>query len=260
MFETIHDLIRSVNTPKFFLATHEVDWDAVAAIERACGRLPLDYVSFLHEFGQARLFRGPMMGLYQIEILRRPYVWDEAMGARAIQFGAIPGTPAVFKADAKSHRVASTVYLSVGAGHRRVGKSFGEWLLASIGRRRAKYSRRRWAEIVRGPQPFSPEEQRIVDALARYSFRKAGVAPNGDVLIEVFNGSNAILRNISVGVRAGDLVEGGVRLRVDMVGPGETRILSCDCYKDLIPADQVTLFREPPPGPEDREYRWEFSD
>lgn len=40
--------------------------------------------------------------------------------------------------------------------------------------------------------------------------------------------------------------------------PGHTAVIEANCYKDLLPADQVEVFEQPDPEPEDRDRYWEF--
>ncbi len=53
-------------------------------------------------------------------------------------------------------------------------------------------------------------------------------------------------------------LHGGARLPVGSIVPGAAGIVQYDCYKKQVAPEDVEVFDLPDPGPEDREYYWEF--
>jgi hypothetical protein len=65
---------------------------------------------------------------------------------------------------------------------------------------------------------------------------------------------------LSIGIDDSDglLGGGGVFLPVAKIKPGQTKTIAFDCYKDFVSPEQIKPFSLPDPGPEDREFYWEF--
>ena len=137
---------------------------------------------------------------------------------------------------------------------------FEEWINTRCQRARNKSLKRRWAEILRGPQPFTAEELRIVKAHKRFRWRIVGVAKNRKIKFEVHNGSGMTLRYLSIGIDNKDAtLGGGTELPVSSVRPGQTKIIEIDCYKSMVPPEDIVAFDYPAPGPEDRDRYSEFA-
>ena len=64
---------------------------------------------------------------------------------------------------------------------------------------------------------------------------------------------------LSIGVRsrAGDL-QGGIRLPVAHIAPGQLAVVAQDTYRDLIDPGDVEVYSLPDPEPEERARYWEF--
>ena len=129
---------------------------------------------------------------------------------------------------------------------------------------RKQYKKSEWGFIENGPPPFTEEELAVVEARKRFRWQVVGVAPNGDLRFEVHNGSDMTLPYLFLGVRgklrppnSGPL-GGGARLPVGSVRPGRTATIEYGCYKKFVAPEDVEVFDLPDPGPEDREYYWEF--
>jgi hypothetical protein len=93
------------------------------------------------------------------------------------------------------------IFESTEAGVRKAADSFEEWLTARATRARRRYKRKEWAEVLRGPPPFTAEELAVVEARRRFTWQVVGVTPTGEVLYEVTNGSNRHLPFLSIGIR-----------------------------------------------------------
>ena len=121
------------------------------------------------------------------------------------------------------------------------------------------YSDKEWAEILRGPEPFTPEEKALLDARRRIHWRELGIDESGKRIIEVTNNSSSVLPALTLGVRSKNgHLNGAIRLLVQTLLPGRTTTLHVDCYKNLVSPEDVELFDLPDPQPEDRELFWEF--
>jgi hypothetical protein len=109
------------------------------------------------------------------------------------------------------------------------------------------------------PPPFTAEELAIVEARRQFTWRVVGVAPGGEVLYEVTNGSNRNLPFLSIGIRGkvGNL-QGGVWLPVGHILPGQTAVIAKDTYRDLLDPDDVEAYALPDPEPKQRARYWEF--
>jgi hypothetical protein len=146
----------------------------------------------------------------------------------------------------------SGVYTIYGNRPKQIGCDFESWLRKAFAKAKKHYTKAEWKLIQQPPKPFTSEEQRIVDAITRYRFKLVGPAPNGDAIIEVYNGSSESLNWVEVGIKAKKL-EGAVQLDVHDIKPGETKVVARECYKDQVPATEIMLFNLPPPTPEDRD-------
>jgi hypothetical protein len=149
---------------------------------------------------------------------------------------------------------ASGVLVGV-AGSRKLGAtSFEQWLSASFEACRLLYNEDEWNQILKPPVAFTQKEHRIVDAISSFTFRKVGVAPDGDLLVEVNNRSPLTLPYLTVGVRDKRGMTGSSALMVSQVPPGATMLIKQPIYKGAMNPHGVELFSLPLPDPEDRPY------
>ena len=110
-----------------------------------------------------------------------------------------------------------------------------------------------WSKIVRGPDPFSPRELKVIEARRQISWQVLGIDPEGRHIVTVANSGSLTLPVLTVGVRSLDRrLNGALRLNTSEVGPGRTAVLHVSCYQGLLPPDQLELFTLPDPEPEDR--------
>jgi len=147
---------------------------------------------------------------------------------------------------------------------RKTADGFEQWVEAKCTAARSLFKKKQWEAIEKGPLPFSEQEKAVVEARKKFGWKVVGVAYDGELRFEVYNGSTMTLPYLSVGVR-GELrppksgpLNGGVWLPVSSVLPGETRIVEKDCYKDLVDPNDIEVFEQPEPEPEDRDCYWEF--
>jgi hypothetical protein len=130
---------------------------------------------------------------------------------------------------------------------------------ARAARARRQYKRKEWAEVLRGPPPFTAEELGVVRARRRFSWRVVGVTRDGEIKYEVSNGSDRRLPFLSIGIRGKTgTLEGGVWLPVGHIAPGHTATVVKETYRDLIDPSDVEAYPLPDPEPEERSRYWEF--
>jgi len=207
-----------------------------------------------------KLYRQDKLDLYHVTVFASMREVTTKAGETLLWFGKNDLNRAHFKAALLSGEDESPVFEWIGRGGylRRTANGFEQWLEDCRRRARKKYSKRRWREILCGPEPFSEEESRIVQARRQYRWRRVGVADDGDVEFEVHNESDVTLPYLSIGIRGA--INGGAWLPVGHIRPGETRIVLKDCYKDVASPDEIEPFDLPDPIPEDRDRYWEFRD
>jgi hypothetical protein len=262
MYEWLEQEIAEIRTNKF----HRVDGPAGAKLRRAVQSTrqpaPASYREFVLKFGNADLYRQDELDLYYITVYASLREWKTKEGQVLWLLGRHNMHFACFQDELLSGAKESPVFERIEpSGYMQpVADAFQAWLEDRARCARKRYGKRRWAEIVRGPEPLTPFERQIVEARRRYRWRATGVTKNGDIEFEVHNGSEMVLPYLSIGIddEDGVLGGGGAFLPVGKIKPGETRIIAFDCYKDIVPPERIKPFALPDPGPEDRAFYWEF--
>jgi len=250
------DEIASVRTKKYFV----VDGSIGATVRGEGGSsfaLPGSYLRFVERFGRAMLYR--QHAGYGLGVIVPPREAESKGAERLLEFGHYLDRRAYFRAADLMHARECPVYESQAGGLVRVSDSFGEWLHQRATALRTGLGKRKWAEILAGPAPFSATENRIVEARKLFSWTCVGVHPSGDVAFEVLNGSAMTLPFLTVGVRAaGGGFTGRVFLPVSNIDPGEKKFVVHECYKKQLPRETMEAFELGDPIPEDRAQYWEF--
>jgi len=263
MFEWLEDEIKKVNTRKFYLLDGPAQDDLREAIEITDLPIPLSYKRFVLQFGNAKLYRQG--SIYLVQVFAALEETQSEEGEPLLYFGRTDMSSAFFKTSLLVHNGESPVFeLLYGQRLKKTANSFEEWLKAKCSAARNLFKKREWKVIEKGPPPFSEHEKAIIQARKHFRWRVVGIALNGDIRFEIYNGSELILPYISIGVR-GQLrppkrgpLNGGVWLPVSKVLPGETCIIEKDCYKDVVDPKDIEVFEKPAPEPEDRDRYWEF--
>lgn len=262
MEDTYEWLVREVEQvrwKKFFLFNPDVAPEPLAAVEERFGPLPNDYTDFVKEFGEARLFRHLQRGSYQLAVFSRPRIHEGRSGELLLEIGFfLNGGYAHFRKPVRSGEAETGVFEGAGVQVRKVAESFEEWLKKRFERAKKLYKKSEWKRILEGAPPFSADELGVVEAMKRFSFERVGTANNGNMQIRVRNDSKLHLPYLTVGAKASGRLDGAVYLDVSDIGPGESKIIEHDCYKSLVEAGKIELFRKPPPEPEEREMFYEF--
>lgn len=263
MFEWLIDEMSRIKTAKFYSVDGPAAPELRDAIEESECLLPSSYREFVLRFGNARLYRRG--SYYLVEVYAGPREAVSDAGEPLVHFGRTHTSLAYFKQSLLVRGGESPVFeWRDGGGLQRTSDEFSQWLAAKCKAARHRYNREEWEQIEKGPRPFSEQERAVVEARRLFRWRVLGVASNGDLRIEIRNGSNIVLPYLSVGVcgqlrppRSGPL-HGGAYLPVSSILPGETKVIEHDCYKQYVAPEDTEVIERPDPGPEDRELYWEF--
>jgi hypothetical protein len=147
------------------------------------------------------------------------------------------------------------LFSSQDGSERKVADDFAEWLNESCAQARSTYGRKKWAEILNGPKPFTAEERKIIQTRQQIQWRVLGIDSSGDHIFEVTNAASRTLQTLTVGVRSKDnRLNGAVLLKIGDIRPGQTTVLHADCYKEFVSPNESEIFALPDPQPEDREF------
>lgn len=253
MFEWLQKELQAVKTPRFHLVEGAVDPRLSDAIIGSKVPLPLSYKEFVLKFGNAKLYRNSRNG-YLITIFAGPREISNG-GDGAYQIGYHDGASVcIVTRDGRGQifEIESNAWVNV-------SEDFENWLEDACTTARRQFGRKVWNDILRGPQPFTESEKRMLENRSMIRWRAIGVNPDGNIKIEVKNGGKSILKAITIGVRSRDgHLNGAVRLDIETIVPGGIGTLDVDCYRDFVTATEVELFELPSPKPEDREYYFEF--
>jgi hypothetical protein len=227
-------------------------------VEESPHPVPRSYTEFVLRFGNARLYKT--LGHHQISVHAPPTPAQSLNHEPLLAIGSYDAARAYFRQELlHSAGAESPVFEWHAGGLQRIADGFEQWLVNRCRAARRQYSAKRWQEILKGPRPFTEEEQAIVEARKRYQWRLLGVTEGGDLRFEIHNGSPMRLPWLSIGIRRRDGTPyGGVWLDVSNIPPGGTGTVEKDCYKDLVPPTAVEPFELPDPQPEERDRFWEF--
>jgi len=262
MYEWLEREIAEIKTRKFHLVDGPADAKLRRAIKSSKLAAPRSFKEFALEFGNAQLYRQDLTGLYWVTVYASMHAKSTAKGEPLFEIGMNQIHYAYFKQELLSGEKESPVFeWIVPAGYlRKAADGFEEWLSNRCKNARKKYSQRRWQEILQGPRPFTERELKIVDARKHIQWRITGITKNGNVKFEVHNGASIALPYLFVGVRdkGGLLKNCGVHLPINDIRPGDTEVVEVDCYKDLVPPEEIEAYPVIDVGPEDREFHWEF--
>lgn len=260
MFEWLEKEIIAIKTPRFHIIDGPADPQLREAIETTPLQLSESYKAFVLKFGNAKLYRHAGSSSYCIAVFAGPRRRISNDGNEDYQIGFYDDANAYIRPSLGLLATGETPIFEAHDGVlRKVADGFEEWLCKRCDTARRKFGKSGWQQILNGPKPFTADEQSIANARRSFHWRFVGINSNGDHLIEIRNDSDRILPFFTLGVRSKDRhLNGGHYLRVENLTPGQTEVLTVDCYKDLVAPEQIELFDLPDPGPEDREYYWEF--
>lgn len=256
MFEWLEQEIDAIKTPRFHVVDGPADYKLQEAIAHSVVPLPVSYKEFVLKFGNAKLYRRVQNDSYSIGVFAAPR--EAALGNRTYIYhlGFHDGAGVYVKPVGNSNDFPIFEYED--GCEEKVAQNFEEWLEKSCSHARRKY-RKIWTELLRGPIPFSREEEAIIDIRRHIQWRLLGVDEAGKCVFEVSNASKGTLPVITVGVRTKDKrLNGAVRLNVGHISPGQTALVRVDCYRGLVSPNEIEAFPLPDPKPEDRDYYLEL--
>ncbi len=259
MFEWLEQEMSSIRTPRFHVVDGPADAKLREAVVGSGSAVPSVYKEFVLKFGNAKLYRNARNNSYRVGVFAGPRGAVLADGTRIYHIGFHDGASVYVKH--KSGSDPFPIYEWESGAEEEVAVSFEEWLSASCTNARNSYSKATWAEILRGPKPFTCEEEEIIEARRSMRWRVVGIDADGNHVFEVTNAARRSLASLTVGARSKDgRLNGAIRLSVHSVRPGQTALLCAGCYKNLVPPQEVEVFALPDPKPEDRSLYWEFGD
>lgn len=254
-FGWLSDLLASVKTHKFFVAEH-IDPRIIADLETAYGKLPEEYKQFVAAYGHLRMFRESYHG-YKLTLSKEPRCRADC-GASYLGIGySDSGKHAFYKVDDRESPIEDCIYEgTINLKCTNVG--FDKWFETRFLKEKAKYSAKRWNNILNGPRPFSPSEMLVVEARRKYTWKRCGVDNDKKIELLVCNKSNRTLAAYSLSVKVEGKLLGLISLPVRDIKPGESKMLAIDCYSQIVEPGEVMLHDIADPGPEDREHIYEF--
>jgi hypothetical protein len=254
MYEWLEQEIAAVKWPRFHVVDGPPEPKLREAVTTSRARVPEAYKEFVLKFGNAKLYRDLGNGAYGIGVYAAPRISTLPDGTELYHLGSDDGAHIYVKPSADPLQLPIFEYEEEEA---KVAESFEEWLLEACARVRRSYGKQKWAEILAGPKPFTPEEEQIVEARRLMHWKVLGIDPQGNHMFEVTNTGKRTLPVLTLGVRSKRL-KGAVRLNTSQVGPGQTGVLHAGCYKELVSPKDVEVFALPDPQPESRGEYWEL--
>jgi hypothetical protein len=257
MFEWLEEELSTIKTPRFHVVERPADQKLREAVAQSDLSLPSSYKEFVLKFGNAKLYRRHHNDSYQIGVFAGPREVILNDKTRIYQVGYHDDANVYVKPQSDS--IGFPVFELGSDFERKVADDFEAWLTESCANARRTYGRRKWAEIINGPAPFTAEEQSISMARRAIQWRVLGVDAIGNHIFEVSNESGRTLPVLTVGIRSKDRrLNGAVLLKVRHIGPGQTGIVHASCYKGLVSPGEIEAYALPEPQPEDREQYAEF--
>ena len=257
-YEWLQREVEAIPRKKFFVFERRGLAD-LTCIEARYGALPSDYREFVQEYGQAKLFRSVQNPWYNLMVWAPPLAEDSSpeRGEDVVRIKLghyINSGYAWLEWAGGTFRDEGAIFVGLSGQRRKAATSFAEWLKGCFPGCRRLYRKREWDQIMKPAAPFNSRENCIVDAIAKFAFRKAGVTGDGNLLVEVDNRSSLVLSHLTVGVRCKAGMTGSSVLSVSGISPGTTGIIEQAVYKGVMDPHEVELFSLPKPEPEDRPY------
>lgn len=251
MFEWLQKEIAAINTPGFHVVDGPADRELRDVVMQSDLSLPPSYWEFVLTFGNAKLYLKTGSQSYRIGVFAGPKEARLNDGTRIYHIGFHDGASVYLKPEYDLTK--TSVFEFESDSEEKVADGFDEWLTASCSCARSSYGKEKWAEILRGPKPFTAEEMGVVEARRRIRWRVLGIDANENHIFEITNVSARRLEKLTVGVRSKDRrLNGALVLQIGHVGPGEMEIIHVGCYRGLLSPREVEVFALPDPQPQDR--------
>jgi hypothetical protein len=258
MFDWLMEEARAVKTRKFYVLDGPASVELRRSLEQSEIRFPRSYKEFVLQFGNAKLYRE--LSYYIVGVSAHPTEARTADGEDLYCIGHYDSSDAFFKrALLNGVGEESPVFESHKGRLVSVADGFEEWLSKRCKAARRRYGKKEWAQVVAGPPSFTDHETKIIEARRQFKCRTMGIAPNRDLVLEVYNGSCMKLPFLSLDVRRKNSPwRGGIWLPVASIPPGQTAVLHHPGYKETVDPSELDVFVSADPEPEDRDRYWEF--
>jgi hypothetical protein len=258
MYDWLEEELKGIRAKKMFVFSGPTLEEEIRSFEASTALLPEGYKIFLRRYGEAKLFRHPDANFYRLHVYRLPTLSPGPKGKSLLEFGSTSEAPALFDVvGGQISPAAEGVRCGMGLFPRKVADTFEEWLQKRFFREKRRYPNKVWNEMAMGAKPFTEEEGKVASAVGKFEVRKLGVASDGKVQFQVYNGSDTLLPYLTVPLKTAKF-DGAVYLDVSQIAPGQTEVIERFVYEDLVDPRTVEVLTLVPPDPEDRRHRWEF--
>jgi hypothetical protein len=212
--------------------------------------LPPSYLAFAREFGFAKLYRWNSR--YQVGVYCPPELAELPEGD-ALLMGHCSSNEAYFKVSELAEGKEAPVYERIDGALENMAFDFASWLRTGANDAREEYGRDEWARLERGPEPFTSEEQAILDARRHVSWTFLGKGTDNALRFSVHNRSDRRLKAFTLGIKHKDgNVQGRFSIDTSDIDPGQTRIVEVEGYATL-PSEDAVVFDLPEPTPAERD-------
>lgn len=160
MYEWLEHEMSTIKTPRFHVIDGP-DAELQEAVVQSSLPLPTSYKEFVLKYGNVKLYRRSRDGYY-LRIFASPRKSALIDGSLIYYIAAHDGANVYIKP--VSNTTELPVYEFESGSNEKVADDFEEWLRESCAHARNTFGKEKWAKIVRGPEPFTIEEQEVIEA------------------------------------------------------------------------------------------------
>jgi hypothetical protein len=253
VFDSFGEELKTIRTNRFHVLTpitqHEIE-----AVREKWPDLPSDYIGFLAEFGNARLYKELSYYIIGVYLVNKP---TDFADEEFLLIGHYDSDSVYFRIRDLENSLPN-VYQGTSGHILQKSYTFEEWFVTSCRSAKKRYSSKEWKRILEGPRPFSQAELKILEARRRFQWSVVSVDER-EWRFVVHNNSEITLSYLSIGyVSIDGKTETGKWLDVSRIGPGQSALITDDwSHWSYSPLDFRAVPR-PDPQPEDRDRYWEF--
>lgn len=264
MYEWLETEISEIKTPKFHVIEGNKLDRELHRSKKIDLSLPPSYVAFVRKFGGAKLYRRS--SYYEVGVLNSPQEKIFNNGEILLRIGHFDDSKAYFICSELIPGREASIYEWTEDGFEKIADSFEEWLIIRCTDARESYDVKEWEEILKGPKPFTSEEEAIVEARKHFQWQIVGFDENSNVKIAVRNNSNLVLPYLTIGMRTknptqdGQVWESAIRLNISDIQPGQEHIIEHQIPQQIFTPDNTEFFQLAVPTPEERDKYWEFKE
>jgi hypothetical protein len=242
MYEFLTQELATLKWPGFHVV------DGARSVPDLDPALPPSYLEFARRFGNARLYRKG--DAYDVGV-RVPPEPETRAGRQLLCVGHYYWDRAYLVVDELAPGHEATVYEWSDGALEPAAASFGEWLVERSTQAREAYEPEEWEQFVRGPAPFTVEEEARVRARRQIEWTRVAASEPDLLRVRIRNRSELTLGAFSLGMRWPSGAESRLALNVATVPPGGESII--EHHGSGRSYEGVELFDLPDPAPETRE-------